>query len=128
MRAYDPALAALALGVEPKWLDNTISLHDVPGVVRETRGVTRRLSMRALVVLAIARDLQLELGVPLTRAVPLARRLVDAPRVPVGSILAVTVDPDAVERSITDRLATAMERFVPRRRGRPPRKTRRGTP
>ena len=128
MRAYDPALAALALDVESKWLDNAISLHEVPGVIREARGVTRRLSMRALVVLAVARDLQRELGVPLARGMPLARRLVDAPRVPAGSILAVSVDPDAVEREITERLAAVMERFVPRRRGRPPSKARRGTP
>lgn len=127
MRAYDPGLAALALDVDPKWLDNTISLHDVPGVVREARGVTRRLSMRALVVLALVRDLQRELGVPIARAVPLARRLLDAPRVPAGPLLTVAADLSAVERFIAERLAAAVERFVPRRRGRPPRKARRGT-
>lgn len=128
MRAYDPGLAALALDVDPKWLDNAISLHDVPGVIRETRGVTRRLSMRALVVLAIMRDLQLELGVPLARTLPIARRLLDAPRVPAGPLVTVAADASAVERFVAERLAMAIERFVPRRRGRPPRKARRGTP
>lgn len=122
MRAYDPGLAALALDVDPKWLDNAISLQHIPGVVRETRGVTRKLSMRALVVLAVVRDLQRELGVPISRAVPIARALLDAPRVPAGPHVAVTADVAAVERAMTERLAAAIERFVPRRRGRPPRK------
>jgi hypothetical protein len=150
-RVYDIAVAALAIEVERKWLDNLTSQHTIPGTEHFARGVARRLSMRTLVTAAIVRDLNRELSVPVSRGVELAVEMLrDQPGAPgtlgdggpnaspasvqaarvesrVGSSITVTVDVAALEREIERRLLDAMETMVPRRRGRPPRKERRGT-
>jgi hypothetical protein len=149
-RAYDIAVAALAVGVERKWLDNLTSQHSIPGTEHLARGVARRFSLPALVTAAIVRDLNRGLGVPVGRAVELAgwilagsppNRIVAGSRPPVmllsdngpktgvaiGDALALHVDVGRLERQIERRLVEAMETIVPRRRGRPPLKERRGT-
>jgi hypothetical protein len=106
--------------------------------------------MRTLVTAAIVRDLNHILGVPVARAVQLAATILEnaAPAplvqlgdplrnadgrdgspvvVPVGDSLALTVDVRRLEHEIERRLLQAMETVVPRRRGRPPLKERRGT-
>lgn len=133
MRSYDVATAALALQVDRKWLDNLIAHHDVVGVERFARGVSRRLSMRALVAAAIARDLQRELAVPAARAVEIATRALahHHPDLPLAPALSLRIDHAALEREIAHHLVHAMETAAPRRRGRPPghhRKRERGTP
>ena len=132
-RVYDVGIAALALDVDRKWLDNLVAQHDVPGVERGGRGVARRLSVRALVAAGVARDLQRELGVAASRAVDIARAVVagDRPELRLSPALSVHLDLAAAEREVERRLVHAMETAVPRRRGRPPRdmrKARRGTP
>jgi hypothetical protein len=150
-RVYDIAVSALAVGVERKWLDNLTSQHPIPGTEHLARGVARRLAMRALVTAAIVRDLNRGLGVPVARAVELARKLLDdrrndgteggldatpggdrqsadGPRqIEVSESLMLVVDVARIERDIERRLVEAMETVVPRRRGRPPLKERRGT-
>lgn len=149
-RVYDIAVAAVALGVERKWLDNLTAQHDIPGTEHVARGVARRLAMRTLVTAAIVRDLNRGLGVPVARAVRIAstvlgERGLDAPPlaelaressghagvlpalIPIGDSAALTIDLGRLERDIERRLLEAMETVVPRRRGRPPRKERRGT-
>ena len=149
-RVYDIAVAAVALGVERKWLDNLTAQHEIPGTEHVARGVARRLAMRTLVTAAIVRDLNRNLGVPVARAVqvasmvlgdrgPSAPALIMSPpegpgatpgcplRVAVGDSLALTIDVERLEGEIERRLLDAMETVVPRRRGRPPRKERRGT-
>jgi hypothetical protein len=150
-RVYDIAVAALAVGVDRKWLDNLTSQHTVPGTDHFTRGVPRRLSMRTLITASIVRELNRELGIPISRGVELATIVMDTTGgaesagdqqgrpttasglegreavVHVGSSIAVTVDVVKLERAIESRLLDAMETIVPRRRGRPPRKERRGT-
>jgi|SRR6476646_9190267 len=148
-RVYDIAVAAVALGVERKWLDNLTAQHDIPGTEHVARGVARRLAMRTLVTAAVVRDLNRDLGVPVARAVHIAstllgERRLDAPltepplagpgptsdspvRIAVGDSAALTIDVGGLERGIERRLLEAMETVVPRRRGRPPRKERRGT-
>lgn len=133
MRVYDVAVASLALGVEKKWLDNLLSQHDIAGVEHVARGVTRRLSTRALVTAAAVRDLQHELGVPAGRAVALVARVLAAShhRLELSSALSITLDLTMLERDLEHRLVHAMETAAPRRRGRPPaggRQRRRGTP
>lgn len=133
MRAYDVAISSLALDVERKWLDNLLAQHDVPGVERVARGVSRQLSMRALVAAAVVRDLQRELGVPVARGLEVARHAADSHGhdMPLSPALSVRFDLSLIEREIGHRLIHAMERAAPRRRGRPPhdaRKRRRGTP
>ena len=148
-RVYDIAVAALAIGVERKWLDNLTAQHSIPETEHVARGVARRLSMRALLTAAIVRDLNRGLGVPVGRGVELASSilgaqqsregvaiaesgpggLLSAPRVvlPIAESLTLAVDVERLEREIERRLLEAMETMVPRRRGRPPRKERRGT-
>ncbi|NUQ19683.1 MAG: hypothetical protein HOQ09_01855 [Gemmatimonadaceae bacterium] len=130
---YDIAVASLALGVERKWLDNLLSQHDIPGVEHVARGVTRKLSTRALVTAAAVRDLQRRLGVPAGRAVELAAHVVAAShhRVELSPALTIHLDLTTLERDLERRLVHAMETAVPRRRGRPAadrHQRRRGTP
>ena len=131
-RVYDVGIAALALDVDRKWLDNLVAQHDVPGVEHGGRGVARRLSVRALVAAGVARDLQRELGVAAGRAVDIARAVLAGDRsvLTLSPALSVHLDLAAAEREVETRLVHAMETAVPRRRGRPPRdsrKARRGT-
>ena len=123
-RAYSVAAAAFALDVAPKWLDNFLSQHAVPGVVAAERGVARRIPLSALVLVAIARDLQRELGVGLGRGLEAAVRLAetddDTSRLPIGEAAVLLVDVATLRRAIEDRLVIAMEILVAPRRGRPP--------
>ena len=123
-RAYSVAAAAFALDVAPKWLDNFLSQHAVPGVVAAERGVARRIPLSALVLVAIARDLQRELGVGVGRGLDIARRLAetdgDTGLLPVGEAGVLSLNVAALRRAIEDRLVIAMEILVPPRRGRPP--------
>ena len=148
-RVYDIAVAAVAIGVERKWLDNLTAQHSIPGTEHVARGVARRLSMRTLLTAAIVRDLNRGLGVPVGRSVEVASSILEAqsltegavvvqgapedstsaPRgiLPIAESLTLFVDLGRLEREIERRLLEAMETVVPRRRGRPPRKERRGT-
>jgi hypothetical protein len=147
-RVYDIAVAALALDVDRKWLDNLTSQHAIPGTEHLARGVARRLTLRALVIAAVVRDLNQLLGVPVARAVALSTQLSEqvdrgssggvvagavlissseAPVVRLGQNIELRFNLAEIERRIEVRLLDAMERVVPRRRGRPPRKERRGT-
>jgi hypothetical protein len=142
-RAYDIAVAAVAIEVERKWLDNLTAQHSIPGTEHVARGVARRLSMRTLLTAAIVRDLNRGLGVPVARAVEAAGAVLGndpggepawgvAPAAPtpvlrISEAVSLAVDLARLEGEIERRLLVAMETVVPRRRGRPPRKERRGT-
>ena len=142
-RAYDIAVAAVAIGVERKWLDNLTAQHSIPGTEHVARGVARRLSMRTLLTATIVRDLNTGLGVPVARGVQVARAILggdpDEPRdpaavpegarpaLPIAESVSLVVDVAQLRGDIERRLLVAMETVVPRRRGRPPRKERRGT-
>jgi hypothetical protein len=146
-RVYDIAVASLAIGVERKWLDNLTAQHSIPGTEHVARGVARRLSMRTLLTAAIVRDLNRGLGVPVARGVEVAIAMLEGeppveaavqsgsqesptasrPVLTVAESVKLTVDVERLERDIERRLLDAMETVVPRRRGRPPRKERRGT-
>jgi len=146
-RVYDIAVAALAIDVPRKWLDNLTAQHSIPGTEHVARGVARRMSMRTLLTAAIVRDLNRGLGVPVARGVEVAASILgsdpaglgersglggstDLPvalELPIAGSLTLAVDVGRLEREIERRLLEAMETVVPRRRGRPPRKERRGT-
>ena len=147
-RVYDIAVAALAIGVERKWLDNLTAQHSIPGTEHVARGVARRLAMRTLMTAAIVRDLNRGLGVPVARGVEIAAKLLAAteseepvgepsagPRqrggapasVEISDSVSLAVDVATIERALERGLVTAMETAIPRRRGRPPLKERRGT-
>ena len=135
-RVYDLAVAALAVGVDRKWLDNLIAQHTIPGTDHFSRGVPRRLSMKTLLTAAIVRELNRALGIPVSRAVEIsasllredsATTLASSAMVRVSGAITLSVDVLSMERNIEQRLLHAMETVVPRRRGRPPANERRGT-
>lgn len=122
-RSYSVAAVAFAIAAEPKWVDNLIARHDVPGVDRRGRGVELGVSPLGVLTIAATRRLVVDLGVPVAVALPLAGRLVADPAgtTRVGGALAVRLDRHALERDLAARLVEAAEAIAPRRRGRPPR-------
>lgn len=119
MARYDVRLAAVALDVAYRWLDGVLARHRVEGVTSEVQGIRRTVSDDALVTLAIVRDLHAQAGLPIGRAIEIAERLEPDGRLRLG-IVTVAVDRHAVARDLAPQVADAVERVVPRRRGRPP--------
>jgi hypothetical protein len=123
LRSYHVAAAALALGVRSRALDNILVAHAVPGVTRSRQGVSRQLSVHAVVLIGIARKLAAAAGIPLSRALVLGRAAMDAGgTLPLDSGLVLSVDVAMLGRGIEARLAEAAEVVVPPRRGRPPKR------
>ena len=124
MRAYTVATAALAIGVDPKWVDNLISHHHVPGISRSARGVRRRIPPRSVFVIALARILGVELSVPLHRALDIAIKLEygDTPEYPISELLTLRIERERLRSDLTRRLADAAEFAAVPRRGRRPRR------
>jgi hypothetical protein len=122
-RSYSIAAVAFAIAAEPKWVDNLIARHDVPGVDKRGRGLELRVSAPALLLIAATRRLVLDLGIPVAVALPLASRLVADPdgAARIGTALDVRLDRRSLERDVAARLVEAAEAIAPRRRGRPPR-------
>jgi hypothetical protein len=120
-RAYTIATAALTLGMPRKWLDNTLSHIRVAGVHQERQGVSRRLTIDALLVLAIATMLINDLAIPLADAIEIAEDLTrnDGQYTsPEG--LTLRLDLEKVRSGLHERLENAVEIAPIPRRGRPP--------
>ena len=123
-RAYTIATAALALKVETKWLDNTLSHFLVPGVAQKTQGVARKLTIESLLLLSVTILLGQSLGVPLARALDLSHRVIGAGgRLSAHPLMDLAVDIQKVRTELLDRLETAVEIAPIPRRGRPPKTT-----
>jgi hypothetical protein len=122
MRAYTVDVAAIALDVDRKFLDNLLSHHAIPGCVGVRQGVRRRIARDGITRLAIAIALARELGVPIARAVDLACRLHADRELEAGGAIRIALDLAALERTLDPRLATAIESAREPRRGRPPRR------
>ena len=127
MRAYTVATTAVTLDMPRKWVDNTLSHFDVPGVRQSRQGVSRKLSPRAVLILAIGLRLVKALGVPMNIALPLAAQLAEPgvaePRIEIAGGIWLEMDVASVARDIEARLAQAVELTPIPRRGRPPGKT-----
>ena len=120
-RAYTVAAAALALGTSVKWLDNVLSHNRVPGVSQERQGVSRRLTVEGLLVLAMAVLLIQELGMPTPRAIALAEDLAhNEGRYTVQQGLNLALDLTAFRALLLEKLEAAVEIAPVPRRGRPP--------
>lgn len=122
MRTYHLAAAALAIEAPAKWLDNLISQHQIPGVRRERRGVSRRISPDGLLHAALVRRLSADVGLPVGRAVVVARELVSADGTLSFDRFALSVDLRDLRQLLELRLREVVETTVPARRGRPPRR------
>jgi hypothetical protein len=120
-RAYTIATAALALGTSVKWLDNVLSHNRVPGVTQERQGVSRRLTVEGLLVLALALLLIQELGAPTPRAISLAEDLAqNEGRHMIREGLNLDLDLPSFRIRLLERLESAVEVAPVPRRGRPP--------
>jgi hypothetical protein len=127
MRSYSVAISSLAIGAPHKWLDNLLSHFPLPDVASERRGVARRVPHSALLRLALARELHLELGMGIRDALALAGDLLSSSEGAVsrGGHLRVTCDRRALEQSVSARLRDALESAPAPRRGRPAKRSRR---
>lgn len=122
MPSYNSATAARALGVDPKWLDNLLSHHEIDGVARACQGVPRRLTDRAVETIAVARDLMRTTGTPAAHAVALATGVLAAgDAVARGELITISVDRAALQSSVARALSHAVEVAPRPARGRPPR-------
>lgn len=124
MATYSIATAALAFGLDRKYLENLLARY--PGLPRASakQGRAQKLSRQFLLKLSATLALHREFGVPLTAAAAVIERLTDIGQTPSALALGavqVSIDFPALERSLDAQLAEALE-IAPRiRRGRPPR-------
>jgi hypothetical protein len=121
MRSYSVAISSLAIDAPSKWLDNLLSHFPVQNVDIERRGVARRIPHSSLLLLALTRELHLELDMGVRDALALATDLLAADDgvVSRGGHVRVTCDRPALERSVGNRLREALESAPTPRRGRP---------
>ena len=121
-RAYTIATAALALGTSVKWLDNVLSHNRVLGVTQERQGISRRLTVEGLLVLALALLLIQELGLPMPKAIALAEQLArNEGRYIAERDLSLGLDLASFRARLLESLENAVEVAPIPRRGRPPR-------
>jgi hypothetical protein len=119
-RAYTIAAAALALEVPAKWLDNALSHFRVVGVRQERQGVARRLSIDALLRLAIADGLSNDLKIPLARALKISDEIASGQgRFTSTSGIQLSLDLPTFLSALLERLEQAVEIAPVPRRGRP---------
>ena len=121
-RAYTVATAALAIGTSIKWLDNVLSHNRVSGVAQERQGISRRLTVEGLLVLALAVLLIQELALPTPKAIVLAEDLAkNEGRYMAQQGLNLTLDLPSFRIRLLERLENAVEIAPVPKRGRPPR-------
>lgn len=119
-RAYTIATAALALDMPIKWLDNVLSHNDVQGVAQQRQGVSRKLSVEGLLILALASSLVQELGMPMPRAIGIAHALVGTEgRYESPQGINLSLDLPTFRNTLLERLENAVEMAPAPRRGRP---------
>jgi hypothetical protein len=127
MRGYSVATAALALGVQYKWLDNLLSQNKVKGVSQSRQGVQRRLAPAALYIIATIHRLNRGLQIPVASALALAHELWLAPAAGASDDAAtvsfegisLTVDRAELRALVDDAVVGALEIAPRTKRGRP---------
>ena len=120
-RSYTVGTVALTLGTPGKWLDNVLSHHAVTGVQQKQQGVSRRLSIEAILILAVVVLLIQDIGLPTPHAIHLAEALVNADgEYQTVRGLRIRLDLNAIRQRLLERLETAVEAAPIPRRGRPP--------
>lgn len=128
MRGYSVATAALALGVDAKWLDNLLSHHRVDGVTQARQGVARRLGPGAMHVIATVHQMNRNLQIPVAAAIRLANDLWRSPQnadpgdtaTARSGDLALRLDRAEVRSRVAAALTEALEIAPRTKRGRPP--------
>ena len=121
--SYTVRMAALATGVSPKWLDNLLSHHAVPGVSGGRQGLERSISMQGILAIELVRLLSAELGTPLPRAVEIASATLSTDGDPgvirTASGLEIAFPLTEIARRLRERLVEAVEAAPSLPRGRP---------
>ena len=123
MPVYDVSAVAHALDMNQRQLDNILSRNDLGGVDRRARGVTRRVTPDAAVLIKLALDLASGLGIPTSSAIRIATAIAREPdhQLVIGDFASIRVDMPGLRASTNARLSMAVEIVGRRRRGRPPR-------
>jgi len=104
-----------------KWVDNVLSQHPIEGVVRRRQGVSRRLTVKAIMTLDVALRLSRTLGASISSSLHLAAQILSSEsRLEAGEGIAISFDRSHLQEEIMDRLAHAVEIAPSPRRGRPP--------
>lgn len=123
MRAYTVAATAVTLKTSPKWVDNILSHHTVPGVSRARQGVMRRLTPRAVTTLEIALRIARSLALPMHRALSIAGNLIETggsdASIQLSPTIRIVVNVDAIISETMARLDEAVEVTPVPKRGRP---------
>jgi hypothetical protein len=120
-RAYTIATAALALGIPLKWLDNTLSHHQVPGIHQQRQGIARRFTIEGLLALAVSIALINDLAIPLLRALQIADELIrNNGRYTSAQGVDIQLDLETLKARLLERLENAVEIAPVPKRGRPP--------
>lgn len=121
--SYTARMAALATGVQQKWLDNLLSHHVLPGVSGGRQGLERSISVQGILAIELVRLATLDLGLPVARAVSMATELLSAepPRrlIRTASGIQIGFPVEEIERRLRERLVEAMEAAPSLPRGRP---------
>lgn len=118
MRAVTTAIAAAAIGLQKKALDNLLGRLDLPEAASGRQGVERRIPITLLPELLLTAELTDQLDMPIRSAFALARRLV-AGEVSAGPFLQVRANTVSISEEIERQLEVAIETVVRRPRGRP---------
>jgi hypothetical protein len=119
-RAYSTYTVAAAIDVSPKWLDNLLSHHDIPGVTGGVQGVNRVLSADAVVVLRVAECIMAACGARVKPAVDAATAIVREGAIQMAPGLRIVLDVSVFRVDLDGRLMDAVESAPRPRRGRPP--------
>jgi hypothetical protein len=124
-RSYDVRTVALAIDVQAKWLDNLLSHHSIPGVIRQRQGVERRITDEGVLAIDLVRQL-VGFGVGAARAVSIAQAALktrggDELRYVDDSGIVLLFPSASTERRLRERMIDAVEAVASVRRGRPAR-------
>ena len=107
--------------MSPKWVDNVLSHHTLPAVSQQRQGVSRRLGVDALLVLALTAFLIEELGTTVPKAIEIATALTrNAGRYASPKGFTLLLDFSTFQTSLLEHLENAVEIAPAPRRGRPP--------
>jgi len=104
-----------------KWVDNALSHNRVAGVVQERQGVSRRLTVEALLILALAILLIRDLGLRTPKAIGVAEDLAkNEGRHSIGPWFTLALDLRSFRLQLLESLEDAVEIAPIPTRGRPP--------
>jgi hypothetical protein len=102
-------------------LDNILSHHQIFGVIQERQGIARKLTIEALVILALIVTLSQDLGVPVPNAIKTAEEMArQQGRFRSTQGLTIEIDLAGFRAQLLDELERAVEIAPTPKRGRPP--------